>query len=222
MADGIRATPTIACTTSSLRNRSRCAKRRPPVSTVTNKANAMSSTGIWLGEVRPSGNACANTWRTPRFSRYLITANQSTPAADRFARITHFQAGRCPPKSATVALHRPVPPSDFRCVSQLNDIKGVLQDDAPLSLPQTDFFGMKRLPSGFSGTISDWRGLKFPAAFAERAGAPTKARSPGQPDVLPVGSGPQAHLHGVNSARTWCYRSNARAFVRRLAPDRLV
>src|SRR5713101_5799694 len=51
-----------------------CAKRRPPVSTVANKADAMSSTGIWLGEVRPSGNACANTWRTPRFSRYLITA----------------------------------------------------------------------------------------------------------------------------------------------------
>src|SRR6266851_7091423 len=153
MAEGIRATPTIACTTSSLRNRSRCAKRRPPVSTVANKANAMSSTGIWLGEVRPSGNACANTWRTPRFSRYLITANQSTPAADRFARITHFQAGRCPPKSATVALHRPVPPSDFRCVSQLNDIKGVLRDDALPSFTKLILLGSK-LVGGRGGADS--------------------------------------------------------------------
>src|SRR6266851_4521923 len=99
MAEGIRATPTIACTTSSLRNRSRCAKRRPPVSTVANKANAMSSTGIWLGEVRPSGNACANTWRTPRFSRYLITATSppqpltglpGKPDRELAARLKHY------------------------------------------------------------------------------------------------------------------------------------
>src|SRR5229473_3603705 len=99
MAEGIRATPKIACTTSSLRNRSRCAKRRPPVSTVANKANAMSSTGIWLGEVRPSGNACANTWRTPRFSRYLITATSppqpltglpGKPDRELAARLKHY------------------------------------------------------------------------------------------------------------------------------------
>jgi hypothetical protein len=61
MAEGIRFTPRIACTTSSVRSRSTCAKRHPPVSTVAKNANTMSSTGIWLGEVRPSGNACANT-----------------------------------------------------------------------------------------------------------------------------------------------------------------
>ncbi len=40
---------------------------------------------------------------------------------------------------------------------------------------------MKRLPSGFSGTISDWRGLKFPAAFAERAERRRKPAVPGNP-----------------------------------------
>ena len=47
-----------------------------------------------------------------------------------------------PPKSATVALHRPVPPSDFRCVSQLNDIKGVLQDDALPSFTKLILLGL--------------------------------------------------------------------------------
>src|SRR6266849_70764 len=120
MAEGIRATPTIACTTSSLRNRSRCAKRRPPVSTVANKANAMSSTGIWLGEVRPSGNACAKHLAHSALLQVSHYRYQLTPAADRFARITHFQAGRCPPKSATLPLHRPVPPpgSSLRLTTQ--------------------------------------------------------------------------------------------------------
>src|SRR5713101_197718 len=129
MAEGIRATPTIACTTSSLRNRSRCAKRRPPVSTVTNKANAMSSTGIWLGEVRTSGNACANTWRTPRCSRYLITATsppQSLTGKKRYS----SPASSCPSAWLIVASHNPTIPKEFFRTMRL-------------SLPQTNFFGLK-------------------------------------------------------------------------------
>jgi hypothetical protein len=59
--EGMRCTPRMACTTSSVRSRSTCAKRRPPVSTAANNASTTATTRIWLGEVRPSGNACANT-----------------------------------------------------------------------------------------------------------------------------------------------------------------
>jgi nucleoside-diphosphate-sugar epimerase len=56
-----------------------------------------------LGEVRPSGNACANTWSCSVLSLRLV----------------------------------------YRRVSQPYDTKGFLQDDAPLSIRQTDFFGFK-------------------------------------------------------------------------------
>jgi hypothetical protein len=46
MADGIRTSPSIACTTSSVRSRSTWAKRRPPVSTATKNASTKSTTGI--------------------------------------------------------------------------------------------------------------------------------------------------------------------------------
>ena len=74
MADGIRLSPKIVRTTSSLRSRSTCAKRRLPVNTPAKNASTRSTTGIWLGEVRPSGSAPSKTRRTPRRSRYLITA----------------------------------------------------------------------------------------------------------------------------------------------------
>jgi hypothetical protein len=52
--------------------------------------------------------------------------------------------------------HRPVPPSDFRCVSQPNDIKGVLQDDALPSLTKLILLGLMLEAAG-SETPQDGR-----------------------------------------------------------------
>src|SRR5690348_12870645 len=71
----------------------------------------MSTTGIWLGEVRPSGSAHSKTRRTPRRSRYLITATSPAPATYWFAGVAQCQTGRRTPKNATLLLHRSVPPS---------------------------------------------------------------------------------------------------------------
>src|SRR5229473_5663776 len=109
MAEGMRFTPRIACTTSSRRSRSTCAKRRPPVSTAANNASTTSTTGIWLGGA-PVRQRLRQHLTDPAPLQVPHHRYQPTPAADRFARVTHFQAGRRPAKSATLPLHRPVPP----------------------------------------------------------------------------------------------------------------
>ncbi len=43
----------------------------------------------------------------------ISAATQPAPAADWFVRVSHFQAGRRPAKSATLSLHRPVPPLGY-------------------------------------------------------------------------------------------------------------
>src|SRR5438477_185295 len=121
MADGMRASPKIVRTTSSLRSRSTCAKRRLPISTPAKNASTMSTTGIWLGEVRPSGSALAKTRRTPRPLQVSHDRHQPAPATHWFAGVAQFQTGRRTPKDATLLSHRSVPPSVLveSCETQL-------------------------------------------------------------------------------------------------------
>jgi len=44
------------------------------VSTAANSARTMSTTGIWFGDVRPSGTAAASSGRSPSRSKNLATA----------------------------------------------------------------------------------------------------------------------------------------------------
>jgi len=56
----------------------------------------------------------------------------------------------------------------YRRVSQPNDTKGVLQDDAPLSLPQTDFFGLNPVQelNGSNGVVANLlTGLRVDKCF---------------------------------------------------------